>query len=291
MTPFRPVLTALAASLLLASLPSQAADTNARDFFSAPVGTSLSVLYLPVTWADSFHSASGNDDHARLNVEALAWRQLWFSDICGTLCTPQFIIPAAQIKATLPGSQTSQRDSGIGDPQVGGTLFFINQPDKREYSGLLTLLTLPVGSYDAQHPDVSAGAHRWGATFLYNYTRGVGKNWVLEASLEAQLYGNNDNYYGSSLKQQPLYRLQAFASYDFTPDTYGALRLYHTRGGALRLNGQDLPDTRQNSTQLGVELGHWVGKQDQLMLMLARNVHTSNSFDSSQAMLRLVHVF
>jgi hypothetical protein len=40
-----------------------------------------------------------------------------------------------------------------------------------------------------------------------------------------------------------------------------------------------------------VELGHWLSKQDQLMLMLARNVHTTNSFDSSQAMLRLVHVF
>jgi len=288
---FRPALRLLAASLLLASQAGIAADTNARDFFSAPVGTSLSVLYLPTTWADSFHSASGKDDHARLNVEALAWRQLWFSDICGTLCTPQFILPAAHIRATLPGSQSSQSDSGIGDPQVGGTLFFINQPDKREYSGLLTLLTLPVGSYDAQHPDVSAGAHRWGATFLYNYTRGVGKNWVLEASLEAQLYASNDNYYGGQLQQQPLYRLQAFASYDFNPTTYGALRLYHSRGGALRLNGQELADTRQNSTQLGVEVGHWLDKQDQLMLMLARNVHTTNSFDSSQAMLRLVHVF
>ncbi|NWK79355.1 transporter [Aquitalea sp. LB_tupeE] len=291
MSPFRPVLTALAASLLLTSLPGHAADTNARDFFTAPVGTSLGVLYLPATWADSFHSASSKDNHARLNVEALAWRQLWFSDVCGTLCTPQFIIPAANIKATLPGSQTSQQDRGIGDPQVGGTLFFINRPDQREYSGLLTLITLPVGSYDARHPDVSSGANRWGATFLYNYTRGVGKNWVLEASLEAQFYGNNDNYLGSSLKQQPLYRLQAFASYDFTSDSYGALRLYHTRGGALRLNGQELSDTRQNSTQLGVELGHWLSKQDQLMLMLARNVHTTNSFDSSQAMLRLVHVF
>ena len=32
-------------------------------------------------------------------------------------------------------------------------------------------------------------------------------------------------------------------------------------------------------------------RNDQLLLMLARNVHTTNSFDSSQAMLRLVHVF
>jgi hypothetical protein len=153
------------------------------------------------------------------------------------------------IKATLPGSQTSQQDSGIGDPQVGGTLFFINQPDKREYSGLLTLITLPVGSYDAQHPDVSAGANRWVplSLQLHPWRR---QNWVLEASLEAQFYGNNDNYLGSSLKQQPLYRLQAFASYDTHRHLWRTAAVPH-RGGALRLNGQDLPDTRQNSTQLG----------------------------------------
>lgn len=48
---------------------------------------------------------------------------------------------------------------------------------------------------------------------------------MLEANLEAQLYGRNDDYFGSELKQAPLYRLQAFASYDFSAATYGALRL------------------------------------------------------------------
>jgi hypothetical protein len=188
------------------------------------------VLYLPATWADSFHSASGNDNHARLNVEALAWRQLWFSDVCGTLCTPQFIIPAAHIKATLPGSQTSQQDSGIGDPQVGGTLFFINQPDKREYSGLLTLITLPVGSYDAQHPDVSAGANRWVPLSLQLHP------WRRQKLGAGSLAGS------PVLRQQRQLSRQQPETAALVPPaglcllrlhpTYGALRLYHTRGGA-----------------------------------------------------------
>ncbi|EEG08589.1 transporter [Pseudogulbenkiania ferrooxidans] len=283
--------TALASGALAVCQAASAADTNARDFFSAPPGTSLGVLYLPVTQADSFHSRAGDVGPADLKVEAVAYRHVWFSDICGTLCTPQFIVPAAHIEARLPGSAASESLSGVGDPQVGGTLFFVNNPDKREYAGLLSLLTLPVGRYDARHADVSPGANRWGGTFLLNYTRGVGKNWVLEGSLETQIYGVNDDYHGGSLKQKPLYRLQAFASYDFTPATYGALRLYYAEGGALRLNGQDLPYTRQRYTQLGFELGHWLDRQNQLMVTVAKNVQSENTYDAAQAMLRLVHVY
>jgi hypothetical protein len=269
----------------------QAADTNARDFYSAPVGTQLGVLYLPTVWANEFDSNAGTFKDAELDVNVVAYRHVWFSDICGTLCTPQFIVPGSRVEATLPGADNSISSTGIGDPQVGGTLFLINNPEQREYSGLLTLLTLPVGSYDSDKADVSAGANRWGATLLLNYTRGVSANWTLEGSLEAQIYGDNDDYYGMELSQDPLYRLQAFASYDFTPSTYGALRLYHAVGGELEIDGGKIANTRQQYTDLGFELGHWLDRQNQLMFTYAKNVETENGFDVSQTMLRFVHVY
>ncbi len=216
---------------------------------------------------------------------------MFFSDICGTLCTPQFIIPFVDIDARLPGSAGHTGEAGFGDPQVGGTLFFINDPERRRYSGLLTLITLPLGEYHAKNPDVSPGANRWGATFVYNYTQGIGRDWVLEANLEAQFYAKNDDYFGSDLEQKPLYRLQAFASYDFSQSTYGALKLVHADGGELKLQGHTLDDTHQRYTQLGFELGHWLDRRNSLMLGLSRNVATDNAFHGSQALLRLVHVF
>lgn len=60
---------------------------------------------------------------------------------------------------------------------------------------------------------------------------------MLEANLEAQFYAKNDDYFGSDLEQKPLYRLQAFASYDFSQSTYGALKLVHADGGELKLQG------------------------------------------------------
>ncbi|RXU67734.1 protein QbdB [Pseudomonas protegens] len=286
-----PTRIALALAGSLASLSLNAADLNARDFFAAPPGTSLGVLYLPATRAGDFHGPADSSGKADLRINAMAYRQVFFSDLCGTLCTPQFIVPFADISARLPGAERRSGEGGFGDPQVGGTLFFINQPQTRTYSGLLTLVTLPLGEYHGRNPDVSPGANRWGATFVYNYTQGLGEKWVLEANLEAQLYGSNNDYFGSDLKQDPLYRLQAFASYDFTPATYGALRLIHADGGELRINDRRIDDTHKRYTQVGFELGHWLDKQNQLLFSLSQNVATENGFAGTDALLRLVHVF
>ena len=283
--------TALALISGLASLQAGAADLNARDFFGAPSGTTLGVLYLPASRANDFHGPADSTGKADLKVNAVAYRQVFFTDICGTLCTPQFIVPFADINARLPGASQHTGESGFGDPQVGGTLFFINDPASRTYSGLLTLITLPLGEYHGENPDVSPGANRWGATFVYNYTQGIGEKWVLEANLEAQLYGKNDDYLGSELKQDPLYRLQAFASYDFTPATYGALRLIQATGGALRIDNRSIDDTRKRYTQVGFEVGHWLDKQNQVMFSLSQNVATANGYAGTDALLRLVHVF
>lgn len=286
-----PVRTLAALACGVLSLQAGAADLNARDFFGAPAGTSLGVLYLPATRAGDFHGPADSTGKAELKVNAVAYRQVFFTDLCGTLCTPQFIVPFADIDARLPGASGHTGESGFGDPQVGGTLFFINDAATRTYSGLLTLVTLPVGEYHGQNPDVSPGANRWGTTFVYNYTQGIGEKWVLEANLEAQLYGKNDDYFGAELKQDPLYRLQAFASYDFTPATYGALRLIHADGGELRINDQRIDDTHKRYTQVGFEVGHWLDQQNQVMFSLSQNVATDNGYHGTDALLRLVHVF
>lgn len=279
---------------LIAGLTSgacKAADLNARDFFSAPVGTTLGVFYMPMTRNSEYHGAADSTGKANLQVNAFAWRQLLFTDVCGTLCTPQFIVPLVDIDARLPGASRNSRESGIGDPQIGGTLFLVNKPATRTYTGLLSLITLPVGEYHSHNPDVSPGANRWAGHFILNHTQGVGDRWVLEANLEAQVYGKNDNYFGSDLEQAPLFRRQGFASYDFSQKTYGALRLIHADGGELRINGQRIDNTHKRVTQVGFEVGHWLDRQNQALVAFTQDVDSDNSYHGSQTLLRLVHVF
>lgn len=267
------------------------ADTNARDFFSAPNGALVGVVYLPMLRADEFDSTAGKTPDADLKVNALVYRHVWFKEVGGTLITPQFVVPLVNIDLRLPGAAVSQNKTGLGDPMVGATLFFVNDPAKREFSGLNVMLGLPVGQYDKQVPDASAGQHRWQSHVMLNYTKGLGSKWVVEGTLEAQVYGRNNDYFGQSLSQKPLYRLQAFTSYDFTPSTYGALRLYHGQGGTLSMNGAELPDTRQRFTQVGLELGSWVDKRNQVLAMVAHDVTAENRFKTNQLLLRLVHAY
>ncbi|MBZ9557491.1 MULTISPECIES: transporter [Modicisalibacter] len=288
---FVKIATALAVVAYSLTGAARAADLNARDFVSAPPGTSIGVLYLDNEHADTYHGKADTSGKADLNVDALTFRQLWFSDICGTLCTPQFVVPLVDVRARLPGASDEQEVRGFGDPQVGGTLYVINDPERRVYSGLLTMLSLPLGKYDPDRPGVSPGDNRWAAHLVYNYTRGLGERWLVEANLEAQLYADNDDYLGGTLEQDPLYRLQAFASYDITPRTYGSLRLIHAEGGALTLDGERLDDTRQRYTQLGLGVGHHFTARDLGLLTVSRNVDTENGYHGSQVRLRLSHVW
>lgn len=267
------------------------ADTNARDFFTAPDGASADVIYLPMVRSDAFNNSAGKVPDTNLDVNALVYRHIWFKDVGGTMITPQFVVPLVNTDLRLPGAGTSQNKTGLGDPVVGASVFFVNDPAKREFSGLNVMFGLPLGQYDKQAPDASAGQNRWQSHVMLNYTKGLGQKWVVEGTLEAQLYGHNNDYHGQTLAQKPLYRLQAFASYDFTPSTYGALRLYYGQGGALSMNGAALPNTHQNFTQVGFELGSWLDKRNQVLAMVAHDVTAENRFKTNQLLLRLVHAY
>ncbi|NTY90395.1 transporter [Pseudomonas putida] len=276
---------------IIASFNTFAADMNARDFIAAPDGTVLSAYYLSYSHSTNFRGDGDTYKNAKATVTAFAFRQVLYTDLCGVICTPQFVIPYVDIDSRSPGQMGSGSGSGVGDPQIGGTLFLINNPNTQTYSGFMTLLTVPVGEYHSQSPDVSPGGNRWVLDLLYNFTQGLGERWVVEADLEALLFGKNNDYYGESLEQKPVFRLQTFLSYAFTDNTYGALRFIQGQGGEARFDGATLSDTEQKYTQLGVEIGHKLDQKNQFMLALTKDLDSSNTFQGAQALLRFVHVY
>jgi len=281
----------LAAALGWAVSSAHAADFNARDFFTAPAGTHLGVTYLPITRADTFRSPLGNDHNAKLAVTGLVHREVWFKEFAGVMTTPQFVVSALDVNVRGPGAAKRTRQTGVGDPLVGGTVYFINHPDSRTFMGWLNLVALPLGKYDRNDPGSSPGNNRWELHSALNFTRGIGDKWVLESALEVQAYGKNDKYFTQELKQEPLVRLQSFASYDIAPATTAALRLVYAEGGQLKLAGNTLAGTRQRYVQLGFEFSHMVGPKDGLMFSYNRNVEARNTFLQNDVLLRWVHIY
>lgn len=268
-----------------------AVDMNARDFFTAPVGTQLQVAYFGAARADGFHGPADSTGKADLSVNTFIYRYVYFSDICGVLCTPQIIIPVVDIKATTPGDSTQSKEKGIADPMVGGTYFLINDPTNRVYSGIFAAVSVPVGEYHSRDAAVSPGANRWAVHVNYNYTKGFGSKLVLEANAEVQVYGKNLDYYGRELNQDPLYRLQLISSYDLTNSTYAGLRFVYAKGASLEIDGAGINYSTVKYTQAGVELAHFLDRKNQIMVSAARNIDTDNSYHGSQFLFRFAHFF
>jgi len=279
------------AALPLALSTAQAADFNARDFFSAPAGAHVGVTYLPMTRANEFRSPFGNDHNAKLSVNALVHREVWFREFGGVLTTPQFVVPLLDLNVRGPGAALRTHQTGIGDPQVGGTVYFVNQPESRTFVGWLNLVTLPIGKYDRNDPGSSPSKNRWELHSALNFTRGVGEKWVLESALEVQAYGKNDDYVGMDMKQDPIVRLQSFASYDLSAETTAALRFVYAEGGKMKLNGADLAGTRQRYAQLGFEFAHQVNAKNNLMFSFNRHIEARNTFLQNDLLLRWVYVY
>jgi len=269
----------------------KASDFNARDFFTAPAGTHISVSYLPVTRANEFRSPKGNDHRASLSVNALVNRQVFFREFFGVLTTPQFVVPLLDIDVRGPGAAKRTGQTGVGDPQAGGTIFFVNKPESRTFAGWLNLVTLPIGKYNKNNPGASPGNNRWELHSALNYTRGIGEKWVLESALEVQAYGKNDDYLGATLKQDALIRSQSFVSHDFSAATNGALKLVYAEGGRMKLDGAYLADTRQRYVQAGFEFAHQMDKKNNLMLGFYRHFESKNTFLQNDFLVRWVHVF
>jgi len=280
-----------AAALPLAVSTAKAADFNARDFFSAPAGVHVGVTYLPMTRAEEFRAGAGNDHNAKLSVNGLVHREVWFREFGGILMTPQFVVSGLDINVRGPGAPRRTHQTGLGDPMVGGTVYFVNQPESRTFVGWLNLLALPIGKYDRNDPGSSPGKNRWELHSALNFTRGVGEKWVLESALEVQAYGKNDDYVGMDMKQDPMIRLQSFASYDLSAANTAALRFVYAEGGKMKLNGADLAGTRQRYAQLGFEFTHQVNPKNNLMFSFNRHIEARNTFLQNDLLLRWVYVY
>ncbi len=89
---------------LLLGAEAGAADLNARDFFGAPAGTTLGVLYLPATRAHEFHGPADRNGKAELKTNAVAYRQVFFSDIAALSARRSSSFPSSTSMRACPAA-------------------------------------------------------------------------------------------------------------------------------------------------------------------------------------------
>jgi len=157
----------------------------------------------------------------------------------------------------IPGDSLSQSSSGYADPSVSllinlrGTPPLKSNVDLLNYEPTWTLdtqvmLALPIGEYDDDKV-VNLGLNRWWGriAFPMKYHFGVfapGYMSSFELTPSVWLFAENDDFVGQSLKNDPLWQLEAHLTHDFTSSFFGSVDALYRSGFQSEINGIEVGD-------------------------------------------------
>ena len=254
---------AVAAALALAASPALAG--KARDYLNAPKDSW--VTFYNLGWSRSVAPALGGSEFGTGALETdLVSQSLILSrivDVWGRTGGLSLIVPHASIDSRNGGAD------GVGDlgfvaevnlfgaPALSKEAFADWTPET--FASAHFVLTAPTGSYDDDRaPNV--GANRWSlaSTVNYSYTPDAGWTW-LELYGTLLLFTENTDAPGAAetLSRDPLWRVEAHASRNLTPDFWVSADAYYDIGGETALDGKgqdDAADTLRAGLGFGLRL-------------------------------------
>ena len=219
-------------------------------------------------------------------------------DVDTSLVPPGFLPPGV-----APGSSFSQSASGYGDPtvQLGinliGTSPLKSNVDLLNYEPKFTLdaafmLAVPIGEYDGDRV-VNMGLNRmYGRIALpFKYHFGVFSQGLMssvEVTPSVWLFGENDDFLGQNLDNDPVWQIEAHLTHDFTPTFFGSVDLLYRSGFQSEINGIEVGE-ELDIGDMGFTLNYQVTDNVTLRTSYMSNVFGDSGLDNS--MLRLQFVY
>jgi len=159
----------------------------------------------------------------------------------------QALLPAGSqsTNSPLPLSTNRTYADGLGDVSIGGTINLIGAPELPVREALRyevdlnvslgVLVTFPTGSYDKDEV-LNMGSNRWSTRISLPIVKSL-TDWVparrttLEVTPAVVFFGDNDNSVGSTIKQDPVYSVEAHLTRDMTSKAFISLDYTWIDGG------------------------------------------------------------
>ncbi len=268
----------------------QAGDPSARDWIPAPPGTGVFAAYLLGLSSSGFYDKGERvSGGPKIDVQGMVLRPMYFSELFGKTVQYEAILPVMRTTIGLSG-MPDDRQTGVGDAQLGAAIWFVNNEETKTWFAWQPFITIPTGLYHSNHADASPGNNRWTTLQDFAFVQGVGESTFLEAVAEFEFFGDNNNYYGMTLKKDPAVRLMALASTNLTPSTYIGARYRYETGGREKLNGVEAVTNAKNH-QLAFEVTHQINDANQVQLMYIHDLKVENGPRMRGVQLRYVHAF
>ena len=219
-------------------------------------------------------------------------------DVDTSLVPPGFLPPGV-----TPGDSFSQSASGYGDPTLQldvnlfGTPPLVSTVDLVNYEPTWTvdaaaMLALPVGSYDDDQL-VNMGLNRWYGRFALpvKYHFGAfspGYRSSFELTPSVWLFGENDEFLGQTLENDPMWQLEGHLTHDFTRTFSGSVDMLYRTGFQSEINGTKVGD-ELDIGNLGFTLNYQVTDNFIVRAGYSSNVFGDNDLDNGVIRLQFVY--
>jgi hypothetical protein len=212
------------------------------------------------------------DVTAEVNTATLAYSHVF--DFWGQSGSLAFVLPNAWLTASgeVFDQARSISRNGLADMTIRLAVNLSGAPalTLQEFAsfqqdtivGVTLLVTAPTGQYDPSKL-VNIGTNRWSFKPEVGISKALGP-WTLEAAAGVTLFTDNDQFFGSGVRQQAaLYAVQGHAIYNFNRSLWAALDGTYYTGGRTTLNGK-LGDDRQNNTRWGGTLAYSIDRMNSI---------------------------
>lgn len=288
---------------LLFAVPEISFAANARDYIPLPNNTFLFCSYFKHITANTVFANGrkvGND--ISFNENLGIFRPVYFTSIGkalygdgGFIVDPQALIPFGDAEldtSSLGGAKTSA--SGIADPTILATFWFVNAPKDKFWVGFTPYFSMPLGSYD-KGKSFNLGSNRWAIKPELGIVKGFGDRTYLDFIINGEFYTDNKDYNTGSglakLQQDPVLGLEAHLSFDITKQWYVSLDYFYSNGGQQKINGATVPNSKVDSHGLGVALFWMVGSNNQLMIEYRDDFAVKNGLGTNTFGARWAYFF
>jgi hypothetical protein len=196
------------------------------------------------------------------------------------------LVPMGRIEGDFldtEGSLSRQSSSGFGDPMVEFNINLIgpppimNLPDLMRYEpgfslDLVVDLAFPLGQNDNTQ-SLNLGQNRWygriGTPIVWQLGPWIpASRTTLEIFPSVWLFGDNDDFVGQNLENDPTFELEAHLTRNFTSKFWGSLDATYSSSGdaTITTTTKSAPTSGSDMTLVGFTLGYQINESTQLTI-------------------------